>query len=77
MEVAVVQTETQRLAKHSSDHPTRLPMIRFLQAECPSCCPVNSLKALKTSKKIILMKISKSVFNNQMNFYNVLLESAV
>lgn len=62
MEVAVVQTETQRLAKHSSDHPTRLPMIRFLQAECPSCCPVNSLKALKTSKKNYIDEDIKKCF---------------
>jgi len=30
-----------------TDNPRQHPTTRFLQAGCPSCCPTNSVKALK------------------------------
>jgi len=30
----------------ADNHPST-PQLSFLQAECPSCCPANSIKALK------------------------------
>jgi len=49
--------------KHASTQP-----LSFLQAGCPSCCPTNSVKALKatkhkhtqTSKQLIANKIKQS-----------------
>jgi len=32
------------------DNHASTPPISFLQAECPSCCPTNSVKALKAIK---------------------------
>jgi len=50
-----------------TDNHARNPPLSFLQAGCPSCCPTNSVKALK------------GIANNQchnnchFNFYNTLL----
>jgi len=30
-----------------TDNHASTPLLSFLQAECPSCCPTNSVKALK------------------------------
>jgi len=30
-----------------TDNNTSTPPLSFLQAECPSCCPTNSVKAMK------------------------------
>jgi len=35
-----------------TDNHTSTPPLCFLQAGCPSCRPTNSVKALKTNKKI-------------------------
>ena len=32
---------------HQTDNHASIPPLRFLQAGCPSCCPTNSIKALK------------------------------
>jgi len=32
-----------------TDNPRQHPTAQFLQAGCPSCCPTNSVKALKAS----------------------------
>jgi len=34
--------------------PTTLPQV-FLQAGCPSCCPTNSVKALKAKNERLLL----------------------
>jgi len=33
------------------DNHANSPPLSFLQAGCPSCCPTNSVKALKDSKR--------------------------
>jgi len=33
-----------------TDNHARIPTLSFLQAGCPSCCPTNSVKALKASQ---------------------------
>ena len=35
-----------------TDNHTSTPPLSFLQAECPSCRPTNSVKALKTSRSV-------------------------
>jgi len=35
-----------------TDNYARTPPLSFLQAGCPSCCPTNSVKALKAKKEI-------------------------
>jgi len=35
------------------NHPS-IPPLSFLQAGCPSCCPTNSIKALKAMRMILL-----------------------
>jgi len=30
-----------------TDNNTSTPLLSFLQAGCPSCCPTNSIKAMK------------------------------
>jgi len=32
-----------------TDNHTSIPALSFLQAGCPSCCPTNSVKALKAT----------------------------
>jgi len=43
----VVTTGAIRHAKLQSTVTTNKPTSSFLQARCPSCCPTNSIKALK------------------------------
>jgi len=33
-----------------TDNHASIPLLSFLQARCPSCCPTNSVKALKAHK---------------------------
>jgi len=33
-----------------TDNHTSIPSLIFLQTRCPSCCPTNSVKALKANK---------------------------
>ena len=40
-----------------TDNHASTPPLSFLQAGCPSCCPTNSVKALKALHKIIHMTI--------------------
>jgi len=35
-----------------TDNNASTPPLSFLQAGCPSCCPTNSVKALKASQKL-------------------------
>jgi len=45
-----------------TDNHTSTPPLCFLQAACPSCCPTNSIKALKANPKQTqrrLLKIAK------------------
>jgi len=35
-----------------TDNHASTPPLSFLQAGCPSCCPTNSIKALKTNFQI-------------------------
>jgi len=41
------------------DNHTDIPPLSFLQAGCPSCCPTNSVKALKAT---VMNKYSTNVF---------------
>jgi len=34
-----------------TDNHASTPQLNFLQAGCPSCCPTNSVKALKANNK--------------------------
>jgi len=34
----------------TDNHTSTPPLLCFLQAGCPSCCPTNSVKALKAKK---------------------------
>jgi len=48
---------------HTDNHAST-PPLSFLQAGCPSCCPTNSVKALKATKYYIkynykLVKLSE------------------
>jgi len=52
LEVAVVQIRTLRRAKLQSDHHHQKTNTGFLQAECPSCLPTNSVKALKRERSV-------------------------
>jgi len=42
---------TQICTSLQTDNHASTPPLRFLQAGCPSCCPTNSIKALKGKKK--------------------------
>jgi len=45
-----------------TDNHASTPPLSFLQAGCPSCCPTNSIKALKASY-YYNCKITENVFN--------------
>jgi len=40
-----------------TDNHTSTSPLSFLQAGCPSCCPTNSVKALKAASYIVVNKI--------------------
>jgi len=61
MEV-VVTTEAISHAKLQSNHHHQQPTPNFLQAGCPSCHPINSVKALKR-KKSEIKSISRQLLN--------------
>jgi len=42
-----------------TDNHASIPPLSFLQAECPSCRPTNSVKALKASKKHAVKRVNK------------------
>ena len=44
-----------------TDNHASTPPLSFLQARCPSCCPTNSVKALKAKQ---LVKISNNLFSD-------------
>jgi len=46
-----------------TDNHTSTPLLSFLQAGCPSCCPTNSVKALK------------AIYNN--NQYSIIVGSGI
>jgi len=46
-----------------TDNHTSTPPLRFLQAGCPSCCPTNSIKALK-GKMIRFIVLGSRQTNN-------------
>jgi len=37
-----------------TDNQASTPPLSFLQTRCPSCCPINSIKALKATKQLEL-----------------------
>jgi len=39
------------------DNHVNIPPLSFLQAGCPSCCPTNSVKALKANVKALKANI--------------------
>jgi len=43
----MVTTDAITPAKHQSNRHHQQTNIQFLQARCPSCCPTNSVRALK------------------------------
>ena len=45
-------------ASLQTDNHASTPPLRFLQARCPSCCPTNSIKALKVNYHCKLVKLS-------------------
>jgi len=47
--VAVASAGT-HASLHQADNHASTPPLSFLQAGCPSCCPTNSVKALKAQK---------------------------
>jgi len=46
-----------------ADNHSSTPPLSFLQAGCPSCCPTNSVKALKATCNIHTKKISSNYHN--------------
>jgi len=40
-----------------TDNHASTPPLSFLQARCPSCCPTNSVKALKAKKMLMGMRL--------------------
>jgi len=50
------------------------PPLSFLQAGCPSCCPTNSVKALKAfcTTGSCLLKIFKELFVSEDDFLDIL-----
>jgi len=43
------------------DSHTSTPPLSFLQAGCPSCCPTNSIKALKARSKSKIATLKKNL----------------
>jgi len=41
-----------------TDNHASTPPLSFLQAGCPSCCPTNSVKALKANKSLLYMTVN-------------------
>jgi len=50
-----------------TDNHASTPTTLFLQAGCPSCCPTNSVKALKAIKK----KIKYGIKTNKLHRNNI------
>jgi len=50
--VAVASAGTYASLHLIPDNHANIPPLRFLQAGCPSCCPTNSIKALKEYSKM-------------------------
>jgi len=66
---AVVTTGAMRLAKLQPNCHHQQTSTQLLQGECPSCCPTNSVRALKGEKlylvvidfKVVLIILSRFV----------------
>jgi len=46
---------------------TPVPQLKFLQARCPSCCPTNSIKALKAKVIDTVLQVLKNAVQEYKN----------
>jgi len=46
---------------HQTDNHASTPPLSFLQAGCPSCCPTNSVKALKATALMATLFVALAV----------------
>jgi len=53
-----------------TDNHASTPPLSFLQAGCPSCCPTNSVKALKAIKALQRKINTKKLKPGLVDFYN-------
>jgi len=54
------------ISLQTDNHASTSPLV-FLQAGCPSCCPTNSVKAMKVQNLFIhlaFFKITKQIYKN-------------
>ena len=54
------------------DNHTNIPPLSFLQAGCPSCCPTNSVKALKHHLPKYWIHHSTIAFQSRFLLYNTM-----
>ena len=47
-----------------------IPPLKFLQAGCPSCCPTNSIKALKAQSTVLVIRTGSSSSDNKHTVLN-------